>query len=455
MKKIITMFLSFSIFGFGGYEKQSLWHADSVNKAGVNASESQGSNSLQSNPALLHSGVNDVSFSFGTFGGTMKGPINEDNKKWSSTDEVTFSGGITGKYILNEKFAIGVGTYTVGGLDSTTPISFGNVDSDLSSFKNDYYAKLAIIEHSLGFGYKYDSNWSFGAALRGHTIRASFNESYANYAKGLGGYGVTDGTVLSASSSEIYDLKGSDFGTFRLGTAYLSDSKKWGVGVSYRSNLDANLTGKSRGTMAYTSTGSTLVNASSGGSVTPVVGNTYRMEGTESKVSSSLPQKISLDGHYEFSDSLKMYLGYTWVDYSKNKELGLKATLTDSLTAEKYKLTNQPYKWKDLHMFKVAVNKDVGSDLNFYGGYVLATQVTNDKYASVSKSPAGHNHTISAGISKKFKKIKYDFAIDHTFSKTVGSTSSDESASTYNIKSFNGQTDLSMTSVYVGVLFEF
>lgn len=455
MKKLFTIAISLNILGFGGYEKQSLWHADSVNKAGVNASESQGSNSVQSNPALLHSGVNDVSVSFGAFGGTMKGPINEDNKKWSSTDEVTFSGGITGKYILSDDLAIGLGTYTVGGLDSTTPVSFGNVDSDLSSFKNDYYAKLAIIEHSVGFGYKYDSNWSFGASLRAHTIRASFNESYANYAKGLGGYGVTDGTVLSASSSELYDLKGSDFGSFRLGTSYLSDSKKWGIGVSYRSKLDANLKGKSRGTMAYTSTGSTLVNASSGGSVTPTVGKTYNMDGTTSEVSSTLPQKLSIDGHYSFSDTLKMYVGYTWVDYSKNKELGLKATLTDPLTGEKYKLTNQPYNWQDLHMFKIAINKDFGSDLNFYGGYVLATQVTNDKNTSVSKSPAGHNHTLSAGVSKKFKKIKYDLAIDHTFSKTVGSTSNDESASTYNIKSFNGQTDLSMTSVYVGVLFEF
>ena len=59
--------------------------------------------------------------------------------------------------------------------------------------------------------------------------------------------------------------------------------------------------GKIRGDLAYSNTGATLVNAQSGGLISPVAGKSYDLSGSSSTVITEIPEQLKLGGHYKLS----------------------------------------------------------------------------------------------------------------------------------------------------------
>lgn len=183
-----------------------------------------------------------------------------------------------------------------------------------------------MAEYNLSASYKLNENWSFGASFRGQHTEAEFSKVTLNSAKNLSGSGVPDGTPLALSTSELKNLEGESWGSFSLGTQFEKDS--YGFGLHYRGEKKISLDGNSNGNLSYSNTGSTLVNVSSGGAITPTVGNVYSLNGGVASVETYLPQQFSLDGHYHINEGNSVFLGYTWTNYSRIKKIKVSGTLT-------------------------------------------------------------------------------------------------------------------------------
>lgn len=390
MKNVIYLltFLSLSsAFAAGGYEKQSLWSPQAVGVGGAYSSVVRGSDSILYNPANMDK--NEVGVNLSTISGYMKSPMqNGSNEK--TNEELIFSGGLAASYKLSERWGLGFGAYGLAGLD--TRYEKVNYGADFNNYKKDFYANLAVVEYSLGASYKITNRLSIGAAVRAQSFSGAFGQTSV--------YGNAMMPSAYLVSSEIKDLKGSEFGSYRLGLNYSGD--RWGVGSTYRSEVTGTLEGKSSGEVKYN----------------PLLGATDQsLAGSKTKVEGNIPKQVNIDAHYDIiPNKLKVLTGYSWTQYSKNAQLKIKGTLDGT------SIPNMNQKWHDLNDYKLGFMFLAEENVFSFGG-TYSSAVTNKNYASPNAAPPGPYMHYSAAWSHQYSsKFKFDVALEYYEASAKGKT---------------------------------
>lgn len=403
MKKIamtLCLLISNQLFAAGGFEKPSLWSAESSGSAGVMASKTKGAQALFFNPAGLNAETNQLSIQTSIIGGHTSGPISTNNEKQQGSDDLFPIGGILGSVNITEKFAIGYGVYGLAGLDTKFPsYNYGKVNPEYNNYSVDYYSSLSVMEYSIGSSYKLNKNISFGAAIRAQSVSGAFRQSSLTVSDGS--FGIPEGTDLYVSSVELKDLKTNKAGSYKLGLQVANDDQTMGLGVSYRSEVQFTAKGSSSGDQMYTNTGSAFIAGATGGTVTPTAGQKYSLDGSAASVSTVLPQQLVIDTHMQLSENSILLVGYSWTDYSKAKELKTSATVTDStLTNTNTQVPSTQLNWKDMHDLKFGYLYNWSSSLQLRSGFVYTSKVTNQKDSSPTYCPPGSTKQVSAGFGK-------------------------------------------------------
>lgn len=457
---LMSLVISLEVWSFGGFEKQSMWSAKVKQRGGAVSSITKGAESIRYNPAGIgkSSHENNLLIGISDMTGNLQAPVST-NETVDSKNQTGYPLGILYSRKLNDKWAVGLGVYAEGGVASRhNRIDFSNIASgNFNHYTDVPYSKVGMAEYNLSASYKLNENWSFGASFRGQHTEAEFSKVTLNSAKNLSGSGVPDGTPLALSTSELKNLEGESWGSFSLGTQFEKDS--YGFGLHYRSEKKISLDGNSNGNLSYSNTGSTLVNVSSGGAITPTVGNIYSLNGGVASVETYLPQQFSLDGHYHINEGNSVFLGYTWTNYSRIKKIKVSGTLTNSLTGAKSDIPDITTNWEDMHDYKIAWENTNLLPVSFGLSYNYSSQVTNSNYASDTLIAPAPHHTYAIGLGKVFNfkesSLGLNLAYEMISSSKSGRTEAIEIDNTTEVLSNDGNFETNVRSWYLDISYNF
>lgn len=428
MKLLITTMItlmSLNSFGAGGYEKPALFSPEANSLGGAVSSSIDGSSAVIFNPAGIDK--DEIELNISVTNGDLYAPIFQDDQEEKTNNDTIYPLGIMFSKKMSERVSLGFGVYGLAGLGIRyDKQSLRPLGAEFGDYGLDPYAELGVLEYNTSFSYKLTNNLSFGASLRGQSAQGAFSKGSVAYSQGLGGAGVPDDTVLAGSNVELYDLEGSEIGSYNLGLQY--ESKNWGMGLVYRSRVEFDLKGKSRGNIAYSNSGAAIVNAQSGGAVTPVPGQEYALNGGNTNVAAEIPEQVKLGGHYNFSKKHTLMLEYALTKYSNNKELGISNTqLTNSQTGEVIQVDSINQRWSDLKDYRMGYQYNYSDTLSFRLGYVISSAVTNEDSASPLASPPSEIHHQSIGFGKLIplsnnRYLEFNAAFEHYEGEGRGSS---------------------------------
>ncbi len=410
---IILCLIASGSFAAGGFEKPVLWSARSAQHGGAYASSVKGPEALLFNPASLKSDdKKELYFGISAAAGSSTAPLLTDN------EVTTFSGPVTPLSIMyaqsiSSTESLGIGLYGLGGLDcGFNNVNLNSFGSEFSSYRPDIYGRLSVLEFGLGYAKNLNDNFSLGVTLRQHIARGGFAQASASRSEGLGGMGIPDGTLLAISRGEFKDLKGMAFGAYTLGMNFLSDDKRGGVSVVYRSRVIFDLKSKSSGEVVYSNAGAAASGATAG--------RINKLSGNNSTISSSFPEAWTLSGFREMFTDNRLHLEYTWTEYSSNDYLSINGRLTNPVDGTTSSVPDVNLNWKDLHDFKIGWTNQSVEDWIFGGGYSLSLPVTDRSATGPTFAAPAPYHHFYLGLGKKYKKFRMDFAYENYFANGAG-----------------------------------
>lgn len=408
--------ISSSAFATGGFEKSTLWSPRAAQHGGAYASSVRGSEALLFNPASLRGETKkEISYGVAISSGTMEAPIVQ-----TDVEEKSFLGplmpmGLTYSHSLNEKDTIGIGVYAIGGLAAGfDEVNLSVLGPEFNSFKPDVYGRLNVLELGLGYSRELSPNFSVGGTLRNIIANGGFAQVQVSEARGLGGLGIPDGTVLAASKAEFEDIRGASLGAFTLGFNYLTTDKDFGASVVYRSQVNIALEGEGKGKVVYSNTGALATGATAG--------QVYNLAGDSTTITSSLPEAWTLSFFKKIGAANKFHFEYTWAEYSHNKKLGMNGSLTNPVDNTTTSIPDVTLKWSDMHEFKLGWTNHSFEDWIIGGGYSLTLPVTNRNAAGPTFAVPANYHNFFFGLGKKFEKFRIDGAYEEYFSSGNGKT---------------------------------
>lgn len=242
--------------------------------------------------------------------------------------------------------------------------------------------------------------------MRAQSFKANFGQTSVISVDG-------GGPVIAANTAEFKNLNGTEFGSYRLGMNFRED--RWGLGVTYRSEVTGNLKGKTSGDIIYTGTGAAVTGANAG--------TVYKMTGPQSTIEGNIPQQVNVDMDYDIiPDKLKILAGYSWTQYSKNEQLKIKGRLTNTFNNEVTEISSLNQKWRDLNDYKLALMWKLPRDVLSIGG-TYSSAVTNKNYASANSAPPGaYKHYAAAWAHQVSEKLKFDLALEFYEASAKGKT---------------------------------
>lgn len=413
---LIMVFFTTLAHATGGFEKSTLWSARAAQYGGAYSSSVSGAEALYFNPASLQAETDkEFQFGLGISSGTTKAPIIESNHEVKS-----FSGPVTPLSIMysqkiSNKEAIGLGIYSVGGLSvGYDDVNLSSLGSEFNSFHPDVFGRLSVLEVGLGYSKKLSSNLSIGGTLRNHLVNGGFSQVQVTEARGLGGMGIPDGTVLAVSNGVFDDLQGFAFGAYTVGLNYQNDGRDFGGALVYRSQVNVNLRTKGSGTIVYSNTGALATGATAG--------QIYKLSGNQTSITSSLPEAWTVSFFKKITKNNKFHFEYMWAEYSHNDELGIDGSLNNPVDNTTTKVPNVPLNWHDLHEFKLGwTNTSIDSWI-IGGGYSLSLPVTDKHTAGPTFAAPANYHNLYFGLGKRFQNFRIDGAYENYFSSGNGST---------------------------------
>ncbi len=372
---IIAVLFASSAMG-AGFEKSTLFSAENAALGNATKGVVDGADAVLLNPAGLVNGPDrEYTFNLSPTQGQFSGPVvpgTTAKEKGKKTVSPIF--GITSKYNIDDKMAWGYGFYSLAG----TTVDYGRVDFSAGNpglFGNigndpEIMSSLAILEFTLAGAYKIQDNWSVGLGWRATFVRAD----YSSFA--------VDGADFQAI--EFKDLEDNDFGGFRLGTQY--DGGNWGVGFVYRTKVEFAAEGKA--TIAVENIGTGADSAPTSQDV---------------EIANVLPSAMHLDFHYDVDESLRIFVGYSKLDYSQNEAFEISGGALNGV--------NIPQNWKDSNIYRLAAEyKGFSRPLRM--SYAHVTPSTNEDYASAGYTPAGSGYGIAVGSTMELAGNDFDYAFE-------------------------------------------
>ena len=407
MKLILLFLFLFCSFAYGaGFEKVTMWSAKWSALASAATASVEGSESLLFNPAgLIKACQGDASFNFSPGFSLFKGPAVTDNKELDGKRVFVPVMGVTSNYLLSDKLAVGLGVYVSGGTKAKFEgLDFSSVNANYSTLRPTQESSLSVIETGLGAAYKLNNNWNVGATWRITMVRADLSSAKA----------VTNGgAAVALINVHLKDLEDENFTAFRLGTQFLSDSKNWGLGLAYRSNIEFKAQGKSSGQLqrgdSYGGTAGQTGVLNGGGDVT---------------VEGHFPQQISLGAFSKLAQKTTLFYEVSWTEYSKLKKLKINGTALTLPLIGSNVIQDIEQNWKDQWNFKLGLQYQL-LVWQLRGGYALTTQVTPDDYARVTFSSPGLGHSFILGAGRPWfnGKLITDFATEYSMASGDGVSS--------------------------------
>lgn len=370
-----------------GFEKSVLWSAKWSALGGSSSAAVSGSESVLFNPAGLVNGEGqELSFHISPTFSQFKSPtpITTSDVEIDGEKTTTTPLGLLYSYKLNDQWSFGAGYYVAAG----TQASFEDVDF-FGTLDPDFLSDIKIMEVGLSAGYKVNDNWNLGLTYRYSTVEAnySFAQAITTPANGVAAY-------------ELKDLKATDAAGFKLGAQYLADSKNWGAGFTYRSEVKFEAEGSTTRKLQFVATPTNITTSTL----------------ADSTIKNALPTQYNLDGFYNLNDNWKLYGGLTFTEYSVNEKI----EITGGLVA------NIDQKWKDQMNYRIATSFHGIENWELRGAYVLTSQVTPSDYASPTfASPSeGHTFVLGAGSHCMNEKFHYDFAVEQSMASGDGTIKS-------------------------------
>lgn len=411
-----------------GYEKVNFWSAKWSALGAAASAGVEGAEALYFNPAgLVHGSNGEISVNISPTKVTSEGPIVGPNTSVEDEGDITPPLGVVGKYQLNEKMAIGVGLYTVAGVHAVYEgVDLSTVTSTMSfsGLSVEQKSDLMAMELGLGFSYKATNNLSLGLTWRATQVKAEVS-------------GVTINPIF-AVNAKFKDLDDTNFEGFRLGLQYVNDEKTYGVGLSYRSEVEFEIKGDQSGSYRYNSNTAVLAAALSG-RVTPgseaataaalnAAGVQTLTSAGEATLKSQLPQQISLGNFFKFGQNCFLFTEVTWTEYSQNDKIRVIGDLrmADAFGTNLGNILADgdgdiDQSWKDQWNVKVSTQYtlDEMSALRF--GYVLTTKVTIPEKMRASFSAPGTGHSLFAGYGQKLNEsMIVDGALEYAMNSGTG-----------------------------------
>ncbi len=426
-KNLIVIFLGVLIGQnalAAGFEKVIGWGAKEQGMAGAVVSRASGPDALFFNPAGLvnQDDLQILTVNFSPTFSEFKAPFQIANQQESSESGFSPLFGVNYSYKVQDNLVISMGGYVAGGVNAEfkdlaiTGIPTTTYDVDINS-------NLQLTELALGAGYEIMEGLSVGMSWRIAFVSAELQSVDSIADDDAGG---PNGTIILNPKYE--NLSSTEYSGLRLGAQY-SPEEDWGVGFSYRSNIDFNAEGDLAGSYFNTGAARPLLGFSAG------VGN---FEG-QSKLSSSLPQQLNIGGHYKLMSELLVALEYSWTDYSAIDKIEIETTRSGVTTKSELE-TN----WKDQNVFRIGLEyTGFGFPLRF--GYAQTSQVVSENEASPTFSSPGTGTDITLGAGYELLDgLKIDLAFDYAFA--AGDVAAGKSATEGKYES--SATQLHMSAAY-------
>lgn len=437
---LLILMLPTLSFAAGGYEKPALWSARAASLGGAVGSQT-GADSLYFNPAGLTS--NQLNLHYAQYKGYLRSDLTENNRE--TTNNIPLHvGGLLSSFSLSDKVTVGFGIYGLAGLDTSYDnINFGKNDASLNSYVKDNYGKLSVLEFALGSSIKINNNLRIGVSLRGQQAQAQMKETALIRAKGLSGFGISDGSVIAATTSEFKNMKGSSIGSYKIGLQYESNDKTYGLGLSYRSPVKIRVKGNLSGDIVYN-------NPTIAGMYGATAGQVYQQKGKNGSLESSVPQQITLDFHKFLSNKWLLLGGVNWTEYSSNKELKVGGTLTNPVTNTATNLSAIKENKHDMYDFKTGLQYEYDSNKFLRTGFTYTNAVTNKDYAAATSAPPSEYTHYSVGWGSLLsEKWTVDLALEYYTSSGNGKKKETPLDANSYIAGTNSDYD---SKVYVGFL---
>lgn len=362
-----------------GYEKSIMMGGRTSGVAGIATPYISGSESLYFNPAGLANttGKQDVTFNISPTWPTFKGPINNQNTEVTSTTPTLLPYSLSYATNLNDKVAVGIGTFVTGGASvKYTDPQFAGYSAQPES-KTD----LTITEYMLGASYKINDQWSFGATWRVAQAKANF--SFAQRSSGV-----------STADVQLTGLKDTQWGGYKLGLQF-KPSEHMRFGLTYRSAVN------------FTAKGTMSVDNYSAGATTHV-------GDSSASTKTILPQAITLGYSQDLSEKWILLAEYAWTNYGKVDNIAVEGTVG---TISNPVVTQN---WKDQNNFRIGAEY-LGLAMPIRFGYGYTSQVTNTDYARAAFSPPAAANTLTIGTGHSFNEtLTMNGGFEYTWSKGSG-----------------------------------
>jgi long-chain fatty acid transport protein len=293
--------------------------------------------------------------------------------------------GALASYAINEKLAIGVGSFVSAGARAEYEAAPTSAPLTITlNPKTDLYA----IEHSAGVGYEVMPGLKLGASLRYTQVTAT----------------LVSASMLSATligESTFSEMKASQFGGFRFGASY--DGGSWGVGANYRSAVN------------FSATGTGTIRTESAGAP----GTITTRDLTNPTIASTLPAQLALGGHFNASDALRLAAEYVLTNYQKVAALDIGGNLPTALGGSALPDLNLGF--KNQTNLRLGASYVLNNDWTLRGGYVYTSQVTPAELARPTLTPPGAAHSITAGFGTTLTpSMDLNVAGEYTTTKGTG-----------------------------------
>lgn len=421
---VATMLLGAQAAQGAGFEKSVMWSGKEGGYAGAGQSRVTGSQSIVFNPAGL-AGAGDAAINFSPTFLKSEGYLVSNTKKEESEHGFSPIGAVTASYRVNERFGFGVGAYVSAGSKAIYDgVDFTSVFPNVTLMPT-VQTDFRVIEYSVGAGYEVAPGFRLGAAWR--------------ILDAKGGLSTAKRMTLANAVNylNIVDAKKTKYNGFRLGAQYQAPEDSWGVGATFRNGVDIVAEGKINGATQ-------LANGTN-------VPGTFSPQAT---LGTSLPWAASLGGHY-LMGSLRLMGAVDYVNYAKNKELKIGATLNNNA------LPNIALQWKDMWNVRVGTEYSGLDVAKLRLGYALTTKVTPADHARATLSPPGTGHLVTVGAGTTFwDKFDLDGAVEYAFnsgsgSMTAGTTGAGATTSQEFLAGVDTETKVTSLAVHTGLTYRF
>ena len=266
---------------------------------------------------------------------------------------------------VNEKFYLGVGSYTPFGLASI-------YNGDWFGASHGIKTELTVIDNALAGAYKINDQWSFGSAIiaryvRGDLINEVFPITNSRNRMDLDGWGVA----------------------YNFGLMY-EPVKDTRLGVAYRLNS------------AHTVKGDHTIRRAGG------------LNGTwDGRSQMTLPNQLTLSAFHKLNEKIGLSASARWTKWNIFDDFVMESNFPFK------PVTSIQEKWKNVWTYSAGLDYYYNKNWTFRTGLSFDPTPIRNSELRTARIPDSTRTWATVGASYKYKNMTFDFGYAHLFMKTA------------------------------------